>query len=165
MNHRKSLWFLCLLFACLIIFGTIMPAWATPKPIGIAQFRSSFNITETAQRLEAQIQSRNLTLVAKVDHAAAAKNVSLDLLPTQVYIFGNPRGGTPLMQCNQTAGIDLPLKALIWQDQGGDVWFGYNTAGYLGWRHQFRRCDRAINQNLRQIDQTLQAIAIAVTRK
>jgi uncharacterized protein (DUF302 family) len=76
-----------------------------------------------------------MTLMAKVDHAAAAAKVGLDLRATEVLMFGNPRGGTPLMQAAQTAGIDLPLKALVWQDEAARTWIGYNDPQWIAARH------------------------------
>jgi uncharacterized protein (DUF302 family) len=165
MTKQLTRWTWGLLLGILIVSSTVIPAFAsTQRSTGVAMFKSSFSVEESAQRLEAELKSRNLTLVAKVDHAAAANKVGLELRPTQVFIFGNPRGGTPLMQCNQITGIDLPLKALIWQEKEGTVWVGYNTPSYLRVRHGLKQCKPSLSQNLKQIDQTLQAIALAVTR-
>jgi uncharacterized protein (DUF302 family) len=163
MNRKIPRGLIIAVLAFFMICITTIPAWAGSPRIGITAVKSKFDVATTAERLEAQIQSRNFTLVAKIDHAAAAKKVDLDLRPTQVFIFGNPKGGTPLMQCNQTAGIDLPLKALIWQDEAGSVWFGYNTARYIGMRHRLSRCGQAIGQMLNQTDRTLRDIAATVT--
>ncbi len=84
-------------------------------------------------RLAAAVTSRGV--LARIDHAAAAANVGLELRPTEVLIFGNPRAGTPLMQAAQTIGIDLPLKALVWQDEGGKTWLAYNEPKWLARRH------------------------------
>ncbi|NJL61169.1 MAG: DUF302 domain-containing protein [Methylacidiphilales bacterium] len=86
--------------------------------------------------------------IPKIDHAAGAKSINQELRPTQLIIFGNPAAGTPLMQCNQTAGIDLPQKALIWQDEQGQVWFGYNSPKYLMARHQLKDCGEEAIQKL-----------------
>lgn len=86
-------------------------------------------------RLEAEIKARGMTVFARVNHAALAVQAGLTLLPTEVIIFGNPKAGTPLMQANQTMGIDLPLKALVWQDAAGKAWLSYNNPDWLARRH------------------------------
>jgi Uncharacterized conserved protein len=86
-------------------------------------------------RLEAQVGAKGLTIFARIDHAAGAAEVGLTLRPTEVIIFGNARGGTSLMQSAQTTGIDLPLKALVWQDEAGQTWISYNEARWIAQRH------------------------------
>jgi uncharacterized protein (DUF302 family) len=90
---------------------------------------------ETLDRLEAEVKAKGLTVFARIDHAAGAAAVGMTLLPTAVLIFGNARGGTPLMQANQLIGIDLPLKVLVWQDTSGKTWLSYYDAGVLAKRH------------------------------
>jgi uncharacterized protein (DUF302 family) len=102
---------------------------------GLTTLRSSNGPKETLQRLEAAIVAKNLTVLARIDHAAAAAGVGLPLRPTEVVIFGNARGGTPLMQLAQTIGIDLPLKALVWQDADGATWLSWNDPSWLAARH------------------------------
>jgi uncharacterized protein (DUF302 family) len=165
LNQRKVRWVLGLFLALCLMLTFTLPAVANSRlSLGLVRFKSAFDYAETVQRFETQIQSSSLKLVAKVDHAAAAATVNLGLRPTQVFIFGNPRGGTPLMQCEQMAGIDLPLKALIWQDERQQVWLGYNSASFLNFRHALRRCNPSLSQNLQQIDRTLKVIAIATTQ-
>jgi uncharacterized protein (DUF302 family) len=86
-------------------------------------------------RLEAEIRSKGLTIFAKIDHAEGAAEVGLTLRPTGLIIFGNARGGTPLMQAAQTAGIDLPLKILIWEDTAGKTRLSYNEPSWIAQRH------------------------------
>ena len=86
-------------------------------------------------RLEAAVRAKGLTVFAHIDHAAGALDVGLALRPTDLLIFGAARSGTPMMQAAQTAGIDLPLKALVWQDEEGKSWLGYNDPGWLAERH------------------------------
>jgi uncharacterized protein (DUF302 family) len=86
-------------------------------------------------RLEAEIRAQRMTLFARIDHAAAATEVGLTLRPTELIIFGNARGGTPLMQAAQTIGIDLPLKALVWEDAAGKTWISYNEPKWIAQRH------------------------------
>ena len=87
------------------------------------------------ERLEAAVKVKGLTVFARIDHAAAAAEVGLSLRPTELLIFGNAKGGTPLMQLDQTVGIDLPLKALVWQDASGDTWLSYNDPSWITKRH------------------------------
>ena len=96
---------------------------------GLTSVRSRFGPKETMDRLETEIRAHGMTVFARVDHAVGAAEVGLTLRPTELIIFGNGRGGTPLMQAVQTVGIDLPLKALVWEDAGGKTWLSYNEPG------------------------------------
>ncbi|MEM8604355.1 MAG: DUF302 domain-containing protein [Cyanobacteria bacterium P01_H01_bin.121] len=87
-----------------------------------------------------------MTQFARIDHAAGAESVDLELRPTQLIIFGNPKVGTPLMQCNQQTAIDLPQKALIWEDEAGQVWMSYNDPQYLGQRHTLDACAEVLGR-------------------
>ena len=102
---------------------------------GLISVPSSFGFRETMERLEAEIKARGMTAFARVDHAAGAAEVGLPLRPTELLVFGNARGGTPLMQANQAIGIDLPLKALVFEDAAGKVWLCYNDPRWLAQRH------------------------------
>src|ERR1700681_4145663 len=102
---------------------------------GLITIPSSFGPEETMNRLEAEVRARGMTVFARVDHAAGAKAAGLSLRPTDLLIFGNAKAGTPLMQSVQTIGIDLPLKALVWQDASGDTWLSYNDPAWLAKRH------------------------------
>ena len=102
---------------------------------GLVSVQSRVSASETLDRLLSAIAARKLTVFARVDHAAGAASVGMPLRPTEVVLFGNPKGGTPLMQECQTAGIDLPLKALVWQDAEGKVWLTYNDPAWIGQRH------------------------------
>ena len=102
---------------------------------GLTTIRSHNAPKDTMDRLEADVKAKGLTVFARVDHAAGAKAVGLALRPTEVLIFGNAKGGTPLMQATQTIGIDLPLKALVWLDASGDTWLSYNDPAWLAKRH------------------------------
>ena len=102
---------------------------------GLTTIPSSFDPKETMDRLEAEIRAKGLNVFARVDHAAGAEEAGLELRPTNLIIFGNARGGTPLMQASQTAGIDLPLKALAWQDAVGKTWLSYNEPSWIVQRH------------------------------
>src|SRR5712671_7521639 len=102
---------------------------------GLTSIQSSFGPRETMDRLEAEIRAQGMKVFARIDHAAGASEAGLELRPTQLIIFGNARGGTPLMQSAQTVGIDLPLKALIWKDAKGHVWLSYNDPAWIAQRH------------------------------
>ena len=102
---------------------------------GLISLSSSHGPKDTMDRLAAEITARGMTVFARVDHAAGAAEAGLSLRPTELLIFGNAKGGTPLMQSDQTIGIDLPLKALVWQDASGRTWLSYNDPGWLAKRH------------------------------
>jgi len=102
---------------------------------GLITLRSSHGPKDTMNRLETEVKGRGLTVFARIDHAAGAAEVGLSLRPTELLIFGNAKGGTPLMDSVQTIGIDLPLKALVWQDASGNTWLSYNDPNWLAKRH------------------------------
>ncbi|MGH7117801.1 MAG: DUF302 domain-containing protein [Acetobacteraceae bacterium] len=104
-------------------------------PDGMVALSSGFGPKETMERLAAAVTSRGMTIFARVDHAGAAAKVGLELPPTEVLIFGNPKVGTPLMQAAQTIAIDLPLRALVWEDGNGQTWLAYNDPTWLAKRH------------------------------
>ncbi|MER8387423.1 DUF302 domain-containing protein [Mesorhizobium sp. M1380] len=102
---------------------------------GLITVESHFGVTETIDRLVETVERAGLLVFARIDHAAGARSVEASLRPTQLLIFGNPKGGAPLMQDRQLAGIDLPVKALAWEDEQGKVWLSYNDAHRLAERH------------------------------
>jgi uncharacterized protein (DUF302 family) len=102
---------------------------------GLVTMRSDRGPAETMNRLEAAVKENGLTVFARIDHAAGAKEVGLPLRPTAVLIFGNAKGGMPLMQSVQTIGIDLPLKVLVWEDVSDVTWLSYNDPSWLAKRH------------------------------
>ncbi|GAB3686089.1 DUF302 domain-containing protein [Salinisphaera aquimarina] len=107
---------------------------------GMIQVKSPYSPDETVQRFVETAKSKGLKIFTTVDHAEGAAGVDLELRPTTVVIFGNPKAGTPFMQCAQTVGIDLPMKALIWQDADDQVWLGYNDPAYIAKRHEVEDC-------------------------
>jgi uncharacterized protein (DUF302 family) len=107
---------------------------------GLVAIKSPFPAKETMDRFEQNAKQRGLNVFARIDHAAGAAKIGKTLRPTEVLIFGNPQGGTPLMECAQSVGIDLPLKALVWEDAQGQVWMGYNDPAYLAQRHGVAQC-------------------------
>jgi uncharacterized protein (DUF302 family) len=102
---------------------------------GLITIQSQHGPKETMQRLEAAVKAKGFNVFAHIDHSAQAAQVNLSLPPTDLLIFGNPKGGTPLMRSNQTIGIDLPLKALVWQDEKGMTWLSYNDPKWIAQRH------------------------------
>ena len=115
---------------------------------GLIAVKSPHNPTETMKRLEDAVKARGLTVFARVDHAGGAAKIGKTLRPTELLIFGNPQGGTPFMECAQSVGIDLPLKALVWQDEQAQTWIGYNDPAWIAQRHGVPQC--AVVGNLRK---------------
>jgi len=113
---------------------------------GLTSIESTFGPKETMDRLEAEIRQKGMNVFARIDHAAGAANVGLALAPTELIIFGNPRGGTPLMQSVQTVGIDLPLKVLVWQDAANKTWLSYNEPGWIAQRHGVAGAESTIDK-------------------
>jgi uncharacterized protein (DUF302 family) len=102
---------------------------------GLVTRASKFSVKETLDRLEASLRAKDITVFARIDHAAGAASVAMPLRPTELLIFGNPKAGTPLMQSSQMIGIDLPLKCLGWEDGEGRVWLTYDDPVWLARRH------------------------------
>ena len=102
---------------------------------GLTTLASRLGPQETMDRLAEAVAAKGLTVFARIDHAAGAAQVGLELAPTELLIFGNAKGGTPLMQAARTAGIDLPLKALVWRDAEGKTWLSYNDPAWIAGRH------------------------------
>jgi uncharacterized protein (DUF302 family) len=123
-------WLLTLVFLSFPAFGVE----------GLITVKSAHSAKDTMDRLESAVKQKGLNVFARIDHAAGAAKIGKKLRPTELLIFGNPQGGTPFMECGQTVGIDLPLKALVWQDESGQVWLGYNDPAYLATRHGVAQC-------------------------
>ena len=113
---------------------------------GLVSVKSAHDVKTTADRLEAVLKKKGMTVFTRIDHAKGAKSVGNDLRPTELVIFGNPKIGSKLMQCAQTIAIDLPQKALIWQDGGGQVWLSYNEPTELAKRHRLSGCEKVIQK-------------------
>jgi uncharacterized protein (DUF302 family) len=110
---------------------------------GLIHLSSPRSVPETLARLETIVQAKGLAILARIDHSGDAAKVGLEMHPTKLLIFGNAKSGTPLMIASPTVAIDLPLKALVWEDSEGKVWLSYNSPDYLKERH-------AIPENLVQ---------------
>ncbi|EAS42156.1 DUF302 domain-containing protein [Photobacterium profundum] len=113
---------------------------------GLISVKSSHNVKVTADKLEQILNDKGMTVFVRIDHSAGAKHVGEVLRPTELIIFGNPKVGTPLMQCSQSAAIDLPQKALISQDEKGQVWLTYNSPDYLVKRHNIKGCNEIVTK-------------------
>jgi uncharacterized protein (DUF302 family) len=124
---------------------------------GLTTVPSAHSVKDTIDRLESEVKSKGMTVFARIDHAAGAKDAGLPLRPTELLIFGNAKAGTPLMQAVQTIGIDLPLKALAWEDADGKVWLSYNEPAWLADRH-------GETAQLAEVTQRLAAALAAVSK-
>ena len=134
---------------CRLILGFISILLFSSPAIadnGIINIKSSFDVKITADHLENNLKTKGMTVFARINHAKGAQRVGIELRPTELIIFGNPKVGTPLMQCDQSVAIDLPQKALIWRDEAGQVWLSYNDPEYLGKRHDIKECDKVIKK-------------------
>ena len=127
---------------------------------GLKYSKSNYDVATTANRLEAVLRQRGFTIFNRIDHAAGAQSVGMNLPPTELVIFGNPRVGTQLMKCQRTVGIDLPQKALIYKNSAGHVLLAYNDPMYLDIRHKLRGCRDLLNN----IKTALASIAKAATK-
>jgi uncharacterized protein (DUF302 family) len=127
---------------------------------GLTTIRSSFGPEETMNRFEAVVRARGMIAFAHIDHAAGAAAAGLSLRPTELLIFGNARGGTPLMELVQTIGIDLPLKALVWQDASGITWLSYIDPNWLAMRHGL---DSHVEANVSDLTTVLNQMARSAT--
>lgn len=113
---------------------------------GLVVVQSNHSVTATADKLEAVLSENGMKIMNRINHAAGAESAGLELRPTEVVIFGNPKVGSPLMQCAQSVAVDLPQKALIWEDEDGQVWLGYNDPEYLKARHAIEGCDAVLEK-------------------
>lgn len=126
---------------------------------GVISLESPHDVPTTMDLLTAEVAERGMTVFGRIDHAANAEKVGLELRPTEVIIFGNPMVGTPLMNCAQSIAIDLPQKMLVWQDEAGQTRLGWNDPLFLRQRHSMDGCE----QVLQRVSGALSGIAQAVT--
>ncbi len=145
----------CSLFVALLVSLASLASAAD----GLIVVKSPRRAADTMNRFEELVTQRGLTVFARVDHAAGALKVGKTLRPTEVLIFGNPKGGTPFMECAQSVGIDLPMKALVWEDASAQVWLGYNDPAFMAQRHGVAQCP--VVENLRKTLSDLAAATIA----
>jgi uncharacterized protein (DUF302 family) len=126
---------------------------------GLISVKSSHDVKVTADRLENILNQKGMTVFIRINHSAGAQKVGKKLRPTELVVFGNPKVGTPLMQCSQSVAIDLPQKALIWQDDKGQAWLTYNDPNYLAQRHGLSECTEVI----KKVEKALSNFAKAAT--
>ena len=144
-----------ILFTVLLVLSSPSSLWASDQQAeGLVSVQSPFSVEETANRMEQVLNEKGMTVFNRVNHSEAAKKVGLALRDTVLIMFGNPKAGSPLMQCQQTVAIDFPQKALIWKDENADVWVSYNQPSYLKSRHLMQGCE----QNIVKITKALEAI-------
>lgn len=165
MNVRKTFWVFVTVVSllCVAIAGLNSPVAAHShlSEAGLIKVHSEFGVEETGDRLAALLAERRLNVFGRIDHAQNAATVGKELRPTELFIFGNPALGTPLMQCNQSAAIDLPQRMLIWQAADDQVWLAYNEPDYLMARHDLVDCEPVIDR----ISQVLEDISHRATQE
>lgn len=127
----------------LLILLAVLPAMAAD---GLINVQSAFSVKETTDRIESILIEKGMTIFNQINHSDAARNVGAELRETQLIIFGNPKVGSPLMQCQQSVAIDLPQKAIVWEDNQSKVWISYNDPRYLKKRHHIIGCDEVITK-------------------
>ena len=128
---------------------------------GVVNVPSAFNVEETADRMEIILKKKGMTIFNRIKHSEGAGKVGIELRDTELIIFGNPKVGSPLMKCQQSVAIDLPQKALIWEDDKAKVWISYNNPKYLGKRHNITGCEEVISK----IEKALAGIAKSASTK
>ena len=142
----------------LLILFTVLPLMAAE---GLINVQSDFNVKETTERLENILNEKGMTIFNQINHSDAAQKVGVELRETRLIIFGNPKVGSPLMQCQQSVAVDLPQKAIIWEDDKSKVWISYNDPRYLGKRHNIIGCDEVISK----VEKALSGITKAAATK
>ncbi|MBI5074396.1 MAG: DUF302 domain-containing protein [Nitrospirae bacterium] len=147
----------------ILLLATASPANAAD---GLVNVQSPLGFRKTAERLESVLKDRGMTLFSRIDHADNATRVGKQLRPTELFIYGNPRGGTLLMLCNQRFGIDLPLKVLVWQDKEDKVWLTYNGPRYLAERHAVtRECGEIIKKMEDDLHSLIDEVTVIGSKK
>jgi uncharacterized protein (DUF302 family) len=145
--------------AATLLTALTLPVAAADGAAGLTAVQSSHDVFQTADRLVSTLEGKGLKIFSRIDHAGAAEKAGLELRPTQLVLFGDPKLGTTLMHCGQTVAIDLPLKALVWEDAEGNVWLGYNTPDYLAERHGLEGCEK----QLQKVTEALEKFAKTAT--
>lgn len=145
------------LIAALTLFGLIQAVALAED--GLISVKSAHDVPTTTDKLVAALEEKGMKVFARVDHAAGAKKVEMSLEPTELVIFGNPKVGTILMKCGHSIAIDLPLKALVWEDGEGQTWLSYNDPAFLAKRHALSGCEKVLGK----VDKALAGFAKAAT--
>ena len=146
------------IFAALLMVFIAIPVVAAD---GVIKVKSAFSVKETADRMENVLNKKGMTIFKRIKHSEGAAKVGISLRDTELILFGNPKVGSPLMKCQQSVAIDLPQKALIWQDKKGKVWISYNDPQYLKKRHNIKGCEEVLSK----IDKALAGITKAAASK
>jgi uncharacterized protein (DUF302 family) len=134
-----------ILFA--LVTATVAPLCSSAHADnGIVRIKSANSVSGTINKLETAMNTRGMTIFKRISHSDGAAKVDLELRPTELLIFGNPKVGTPLLQCSQTAALDLPQKALAYEDANGQVWLLYNDPQYIADRHNAENCEQIISK-------------------
>ncbi len=147
-----------LILTALLILFIAIPVEAAD---GVVNVRSTFNVKETADRMESILKEKGMTIFNRIKHSESAGRIGIELRDTELIIFGNPKVGSPLMKCQQSVAIDLPQKVLIWEDDEDKVWISYNDPRYLEKRHNITGCEEVISK----IEKALAGIAKSVSTK
>jgi uncharacterized protein (DUF302 family) len=113
---------------------------------GLIKIKSTHSVEKTINRLETALLGKGMTIFKRINHTAGAEKAGLQLRPSELLIFGNPKVGTPLMLCSQTAALDLPQKALAYEDKNGQVWLAYNDPVYMAKRHNINDCEKTVQK-------------------
>jgi uncharacterized protein (DUF302 family) len=121
-----------------------LPVIAAMAAEGMIDVKSNYSAQETADRIDTILQQKGMTIFNRIPHSTGAAKVGVELRNTELFIFGNPKVGSPLMKCQQSVAIDLPQKALVWEDETGQVWISYNDPEYLQQRHGISGCDEVL---------------------
>ncbi|MCV2402454.1 DUF302 domain-containing protein [Marinomonas sp. C2222] len=149
-----------MLKATALIIGASLFTLSVNATESLLKYESPYSVQETADRFVSIASSKELTIFTRINHQENAEKAGLKLRPTQVIIFGNPKVGTPLMQCAQDVAIDLPQKILVSQDSEQKVWLSYNNPEYLKTRHKIVGCDAVIGK----VSNVLKALSVATTK-
>ena len=145
-NRTSKLFTVLIILSSLISTQTNASNSDSDRKNGIITIKSIHSVSVTIDKLEAVLNKKGMTIFKRVDHTAGAQKAGLQLRPTELLIFGNPKVGTPLMLCSQTAALDLPQKALAYEDEKGQVWLAYNDPAYMAQRHNIQGCEQAIQK-------------------
>ncbi|WP_234496239.1 DUF302 domain-containing protein [Vibrio maritimus] len=133
-------------FGLAIVISSSVLASTSATDDGLVRVKSTHDVSMTADKLAGLLESKGMTIFTRVKHSDSAKKVGVELRPTELIIFGNPKVGSPLMACSQSVAIDLPQKALIMEDDRGEVWLVYNSPSYLAARHHIEGCDKVLSK-------------------
>ena len=145
----------------LVALSILFMATPVAAADGVVDVPSSFNVEETADRMVDILNKKGMTIFNRIKHSESAAKVGIELRNTELIIFGNPKVGSPLMVCQQSVAIDLPQKALIWEDDNARVWISYNDPRYLEKRHDISGCEGAITK----VEKALAGITKAAATK